>query len=478
MTIRRKLLLIIALILIFVALLGITSYRSLVTIRNRLRLVESMDDLGVSISDMRRGEKNYLLYQDAASATDWIAQVDLTRQAIQDKAAELTGLEGKDYCRHLTSDFSIYENLARRLIASPGSNLEADRVRVQGHKMYDYSRGIIHAERARIDTMTRSSYRVFVVSLLIVAIAGLAGVLIIMRDVVRPLAKIERATIQVSEGNYVPIPGIYAHDEIGKLQKAFNHMVQQIEKHQEELVQAGKLSSLGTLTSGVAHELNNPINNISMIAQTFVQHYDSLSEKERLEFMSQIDGQCERAKEIVDGLLDFSRVRPRTFTFADVGEVVRKSLKLVGNQLAVSKIECEFRTHERLPPVRMSAHRIEQVLVNIFTNAIKAMSGGGQLLVEASVGDKGRFVEIAITDTGAGIPPAILPHVFDPFFTTSQAGQGVGLGLSVSYGIIKRHGGTIAVKSDVGAGSTFSVRLPVVEREASDGGQTEDPDRG
>jgi two-component system NtrC family sensor kinase len=464
MTIRRKLLLTMALVLAFVALLGVTNYYSLAMIRNRLALVESMDDLGVAISDMRRAEKNYLLYHDEISARDWIDQVALTHRAIQDKSAELTALEGEDYCRRLTDDFSTYEALARHLVASTGDAVEAEDVRAQGQKVYSYSRGIIHAERERIDALTKSSGRISMASLFIVMISGLAGVVIVMRDLVRPLARIERATRRVSAGDYISIEGVRSNNEIGRLQKAFNHMVQQIEKHQEELVQADKLASLGTLTSGVTHELNNPLNNISMMAQTFTQVYESMTDRERLEFMTQIDGQCERAKEIVDNLLDFSRVHPRTFAFADIGQVVRESLEMVGNQLAVSNIECEVKMPADLPSVHINANRIKQVLINILTNAIKAMPRGGRLIVEAALVDSHGCVDIAITDTGVGITPAALPHIFDPFFSTSEVGQGTGLGLSVSYGILKRHGGSIVVKSETGVGSTFTVSLPVMTR--------------
>jgi len=314
------------------------------------------------------------------------------------------------------------------------------------------------------------------VSLFIVIVSGLAGVVVIMRDLVRPLGKIERATRRISEGDYISIEGISSYNEIGKLQRAFNHMVQQIEKNQEELVQAGKLASLGTLTSGVAHELNNPLNNISMMAQTFTQVYGSMSEEERLELMARIDQQCERAKEVVDNLLNFSRVHPRTFAFSDIAQVIRESVKMVGNQLAVNNIAWEVKMPENLPAVRINSNRIKQVLVNILTNAIKAMPRGGRLVVAAALGDSDSHVDIAITDTGMGISPAVLPHIFDPFFTTSEVGQGTGLGLSVSYGILKRHGGAIAVKSTPGVGSTFTVRLPIMAKEATDGEKAKNPD--
>ena len=476
MTIRNKLLLTMTLLLAFVTVNGLAYYRSLVTIRNRLTLVESIDDLGVAISDIRRAEKNYLLYQDKISARDWIAQIELTREGIKNKSAELTELEGENYYRQLTNDFSAYATLSRELASSKDSGINAGRIRAQGQIVYNYSRGIISAERVRIDKIIKASKRIFFISILIIIFSWLAGVVIIARDIVAPLTKIGRATKQVSEGNYVPIAGIHSHDETGKLAEAFNHMVRQIEKHQDELVQAGKLASLGTLTSGVAHELNNPINNISMIAQTYQQLYDSLDDKERIEFMSQIDAQCIRAREIVDNLLDFSRVRPKTRASADIGTVIKESLKLVENQFAVSGIKCKLSMPAESLTVHINSNRIKQVLINIFTNAVKAMPKGGWLFVDVTLSDDSGYVNITVTDTGVGIPPDVLPYIFDPFFTTSEVGRGTGLGLSVSYSIIKRHGGTITVKSELDKGSVFTVALPVMEKEEDDGGQSKDTD--
>ena len=473
MNIQYKLLLAMTVVLALVASFGLAYYRSLLTVRNRLMLLENIDDLGVAAADMRRAEKNYLLYRDEPSARAWLAQVDLTRKAIQEKTTELTTLAGTVSCERLIQSISTYAALARALISAEGDEAEAERTRAQGQKVYEYSRGIVRAERERIDTMLRSSHHIFLFSLLIIIVSGLAGALLIARNIVAPLRKIERATRQASEGNYVPIEGILAHDEIGRLAKAFNHMVQQIERHQEESVQAGKLASLGTLTSGVAHELSNPLNNISMIAQTYLQLNDTLGAKEKLEFMSQIDAQCERAKDIVVNLLDFSRVRARTFAFADIGQVVRESLKLVENQLAVNNIACVLEMPEGLPSVHVNANRIKQVLINVLTNAIKAMPGGGRLLVEVALAGDLRHVNVAITDTGVGIPPDVLPSIFDPFFTTHEVGQCTGLGLSVSYGIMKRHGGTISVRSTPGKGSTFTVALPVLQEESENEGQTQ-----
>ena len=157
--------------------------------------------------------------------------------------------------------------------------------------------------------------------------------------------------------------------------------------------------------------------------------------------------------------------------------MIGESVKLVENQITLSNIECDLTLPAGLPPVHVNANRIKQVIINILTNAIKAMPKGGRLQVQGALSEDGRFVNVTVRDTGVGIAPNVLPHIFDPFFTTGDAGQGTGLGLSVSYGIIKRHGGAISVQSEPGAGSAFTVALPVKRQEVGDGKQAQDSGR-
>jgi signal transduction histidine kinase len=477
-SIKRKLLLTLGVGLAFITLLGLLYYYNLVTIRRRLLLVEGMDDLGAAVGEVRRAEKNYLLYHDSASAYELADQIRLLRQAVRDKTPDLISLAGADSVNSLQREIAQYATLAGSLMGGEEAAGDADRLRETGQALDRSSRSIVRAERGRIEKMIRTSHRTLLLSLIVLLICGAAGILIVTRLIVAPLRRIERATRDVSEGRFSPIRGIQGHDEIGRLADAFNHMVHRIEKHQNELVQAGKLASLGTLTSGVAHELNNPLNNISMMAQTFIQHRASLTEAEQVELMEEIERQCERSKEIVHNLLDFSRVRGTDRVAADVGQVVVRSLKLVQNQLDVAGIVADMRTADALPLVRMNPHQIEQVLVNIFTNAIKAMPHGGVLRVESGPGKGGQHVVVAVSDTGVGIAPELHPRVFDPFFTTSDVGGGTGLGLSVSYGIIKRHGGTISVASEPGKGSTFTITLPIDTGGSDDERDPQDPGGG
>jgi len=476
-SIKNKLLLTLGVGLAFMTLLGALYYYNLVTIRARLALVEGMDDLGAAVGEMRRAEKNFLLYHDPSSAEELSRQIQLTEQAVRAKEADLIALAGRDSVSGMEQRLGRYSDLAARLISGGGEEGNTDQLRETGQALDRSSRSIVRAERGRIERMITASHRTLLVSLMALLACGAVGILIVTRFIVAPLRRIERATRDVSEGRFAPIRGIRGHDEIGRLANAFNHMVHRIEKHQNELVQAGKLASLGTLTSGVAHELNNPLNNISMITQTFLNHRAALGDEEQNELMCEIDRQCERSKEIVRNLLDFSRVRGFERVPGSVGEVLERSLKLVQNQLNVADITAELAIVGPLPRVRMNPNQIEQVLVNIYTNAIKAMPKGGILTIEARQAADGQ-VEVAVSDTGAGIAPELQTRIFDPFFTTSEVGGGTGLGLSVSYGIIKRHGGSITVASEPGEGSTFTVHLPIDTGEPNDEHPPQDSGRG
>ncbi len=479
MSIKNKLLLTLGMGLGFITLLGILYYFNLITIRRRLTLVEGMDDLGTAVEEMRRAEKNFLLYHDSNSAQELMGQIGLTRQAVRDKAPDLVSLAGEESLTGLQERLDAYAGLAQALVRGESTASDTELLRERGQVLARASRNFVRAERFRIERMIVASHRTLLVSLLLLLVCGAAGILVVTRFIVAPLRRIEAATKEVSEGRFVPIEGIRSHDEIGRLAKAFNHMVRRIEKHQNELVQAGKMASLCTLTSGVAHELNNPLNNISMMAQTFVDFHAGLTLEEQIEIMEEVDRQCERSKEIVRNLLDFSRVRGSERVPSDVGDVVEQSLKLVKNQLDMANIETRVAVQDGLPPVRMNANQIQQVLVNIFTNAVKAMpGGGGTLTVTTSGGKGGREVLISVTDSGVGIPPEVQSRIFDPFFTTSEVGGGTGLGLSVSYGIVNRHGGTISVSSEPGNGSTFTISLPTGTRGQTDEREGQDPGGG
>ena len=225
---------------------------------------------------------------------------------------------------------------------------------------------------------------------------------------------------------------------------------------ERRLVQADKLSSIGLLAAGVAHEVNTPLAVISTYAQMLAKQISGDSEKAPL--LEKIARQTFRASEIVNSLLNFSRTSPTDFVSVDLNKVVNETLTLVEHQLAKARIEVRLSLDPALPRIKGNPGKLQQVFLNLFLNARDAMENGGTLAVRSAELDG--LVRIAVADSGGGIAQENLTRIFDPFFTTKAAKKGTGLGLSVSYGIVREHGGEIEVDSQLGAGTRFELSFP------------------
>jgi PAS domain S-box-containing protein len=236
--------------------------------------------------------------------------------------------------------------------------------------------------------------------------------------------------------------------------------VTQRERMEEQMSQTEKLTSLGLLAAGVAHEVNTPLAVISNYIQMLAKQMPDGDPRQSI--IEKIVKQTFRASEIVNNLLNFSRTGAGEAVDIDVNRVVEETLSLVSHPLKTSQIQVVKHLGETLPAVRGSANKLQQVFLNLFLNARDAMPGGGLLEVR-TVAHNGS-VEIEVVDTGAGIPREHIHRIFDPFFTTKANGRGTGLGLSVSYGIIKEHSGKIDVRSTPGKGTSFHVEFPAVRK--------------
>ncbi|MGH9559196.1 MAG: ATP-binding protein, partial [Bryobacteraceae bacterium] len=225
---------------------------------------------------------------------------------------------------------------------------------------------------------------------------------------------------------------------------------------ERRLVQADKLSSIGLLAAGVAHEVNTPLAVISTYAQMLAKQISGDTEKAPL--LEKIARQTFRASEIVNSLLNFSRTSPTEFASIDLNKIVRETVALLEHQLVKAGIEVKLALDERLPKIKGNPGKLQQVFLNLFLNARDAMDLGGTLAVRTSSHDG--WVRATVRDSGAGIPEENLARIFDPFFTTKGARKGTGLGLSVSYGIVREHGGDIEVESKPGAGARFHLSFP------------------
>ena len=316
---------------------------------------------------------------------------------------------------------------------------------------------------------------------IMITVAGMALAIglgyIIANKISRPVQQLIKASVQVSQGNLSPEIGSISKGEIGVLQKTFKQMLASIQERDQrqkaeseiKLLQSEKQASIGKLAGGVAHEINNPLTGIFTFTHMLLRRKDIPEEvRSDLETIAQ---ETERVRKIVKGLLDFSRQTELDREPADVNRLVRFSISLVENQALIKGVSLNFEPGEGLPTITLDRNQIQSVLLNIMINALDATDPGGSITITSGIGVSTskpgqNGIEILCTDTGCGISPENLNKLFDPFFTTKEVGHGTGLGLSVSYGIVERHGVTIWVQSKVGKGSTFKVWLPIEEQSA------------
>jgi signal transduction histidine kinase len=229
---------------------------------------------------------------------------------------------------------------------------------------------------------------------------------------------------------------------------------------ERRLVQADKLSSIGLLAAGVAHEVNTPLAVISTYAQMLAKQISG--DEQKFKLLDKIAKQTFRASEIVNSLLSFSRTSPTEFVEVDLNKVIRETLTLIEHQLEKASIEVKLTLESGLPGVKANSGKLQQVFLNLFLNARDAMETGGTLAIRTWNEDG--FARIEVADSGQGIPPEHLERIYDPFFTTKGSRKGTGLGLSVTYGIVREHGGAIRVESRPGAGARFHVELPLARK--------------
>jgi PAS domain S-box-containing protein len=249
--------------------------------------------------------------------------------------------------------------------------------------------------------------------------------------------------------------------EIRKLEQQF--------ADQSRLLQQDKMISLGRLAASVAHEINNPLAGVLNYVRLMIKilNRGPLEEGHTEKFhryVSLVEGEVSRCSKIVSNLLAFSRKSKLEFSEVDMNELLRKCILLSQHKLTLQSIQVVTELAPEVPKIWGDFNQIQQCIVNLVFNAIDAMPEGGTLTIGSAFTPKDETVEIRLKDTGAGIAPEDLPRIFDPFFTTKQEGNGLGLGLPTVYGIIDRHKGTITVDSQVGKGTTFVIKLPLIER--------------
>jgi two-component system NtrC family sensor kinase len=326
-----------------------------------------------------------------------------------------------------------------------------------------------------------------------IATAGFLFIILVtdymVRQITRPIGEMVNATHSIAAGRFDRDVNVFSEDEVGELAQSFNTMLaslrqmrgdleewgstledkvaqrtQELVAMQHRVAQSERLASLGMLAAGVAHEINNPLGGI--LSLTALALEDMPERDPARENLEEVIRQSERCKEIVRGLLAFSRQQEAGSERVDVRQVLNETLALVSKQAFFFNIELVNKCRHDQLTVIADHSQLQQVFMNIIMNAVQAMGERGTLTVETRESES--FVETRISDTGKGIPPEDIDRIFDPFYSTKADGEGTGLGLSIAYGIVAKYRGNISVESEMGKGTTFIIRLPATPRFADE----------
>ena len=318
--------------------------------------------------------------------------------------------------------------------------------------------------KAPFDSHQNVITAVFLSMVTVTTLATLTLIYFVTKLVLRPVGRIVDMAQRVADGDLSARVAIRPPGEFGQLCRAIDAMADAVLQREEKIKQATrqqitrseKLASIGRLAAGVAHEINNPLTGVLTFAH-LLREKSNMDDQDK-EDLELIIRETTRAAEIVRGLLDFARERPSLTQRLDMNEAVRRTVQLIRNQKLFDGIIIKEELAAELPDVDGDLNRLQQVLLNLTLNSCEAMPEGGNITIRTFA--KNGEIRVAVADTGHGIKKELLEKIFEPFFSTKPVGQGTGLGLAVSYGIIEQHGGVIEVDSEEGKGTTFTIVLP------------------
>ena len=459
---------------------AVSSHIILSRVEKRLEFLVAADRYMNEVQEARRFEKNYFLYRKDRGGVSYLQQAGEhlanARDILAQNEKELLTVVGQSKLHIMRQDLDLYAELLtelRRLDLQQHVHEDqppAGELRRHGSKMIAFAQDLSTDERAKLNAEMRRLYQVPWGLLLVMLVLALGAAGSLTRQILRPLSRLMETTQRIAHGEFTPLmPARRYRDEFSEVNMAINTMMHELNRRQELMVQSHKLRAVGTLTAGVAHELNNPLNNIMLTAVALQEDYASLSDAQRRDMVKDLLEQAERSRRIVQNLLDFARESEKTSEQLHLPGLVDDAIKLAQNRISLHKARAETRFPENLPPTHGDRQQLVQVFLNLILNALDAIDGidrPGLIEISAQRADELGMVALHFRDNGKGIPEHILPSVFDPFFTTKRTGEGTGLGLSVSLGIVRNHGGDIRASSHAGVGSTFTVLLPIARTPA------------
>lgn len=441
------------------------SYFILTKLEHKIEFLEIADNYMAEIQQARRFEKNYLLYRtDLDDALEHLKTAD---EILIQNSEKIEIILGKDHFTTMVSDMLKYhEQLV--LLGSAKNDAEKElivpKLRQFGSQMVSFAGEFVEKEQNSATRMLLLAKRIPLYFMCALFILMIFVFTFLTRQLLLTLNRFMEYTIRIGEGDFSPIlPARKYRDEFTKLAAAFNHMIKELDHKHKVLLESHKLRAIGTLVAGVAHELNNPLNNTLLTASMLTEDFHTLSDDEKIEMINDVIDETERAQRVVKNLLDFAREGETELAPLEIDKIVEDSTRLVVNQVKFAKVDLKLDCEKNLPKIHGDEQKLKQVFVNLILNAVDVLPPGGEIRIHVKKDNSPGYVLVMVTDNGPGIPEHIQGRIFEPFFTTKSQAKGTGLGLSVSRGIIKKIGGYIHLTSSPSQGTTFTVSLPTTE---------------
>lgn len=463
LNIRQKMILWFLFYLLFYVIYGSIFLRDFKIFKEDISHLMHAGKLSNISLEIRRYEKNFIIRHDEEDFLRVVKYVNEAQEYISMLKIDSPLIAHPQHLDELQTNLLNYTqtfNAFKTTCMPESSDLECSpRVTLRhiGHELVRITDELVQQEQKKMtnfvtyfEVLLFQSVALFIL-LTIVALALLYGAIII------PLKSIETAAKAIAAGTFRKLPLPPNHDEVDSVLHTFNNMVTALEENQEQLFQAQKLSSIGTLASGTAHQINNPLNNIATSCQLALAETDVEQSPFTVQMLKTIDQETQRAGAIVRELLEFSRAQTFSMQEVQLKTVVNKVMQLVA-----SEIPAGITVEKTIPEnfiLNLDVQKMVEAILNLLINGMQAIDTPPGSVTITAVAKDNQAV-ITVKDTGTGIKTENLPKVFDPFFTTKKEGLGTGLGLAVVYGIIQKHDGTIHVKSEGGRGTRFIITLP------------------
>ena len=520
MSLKKKLAFSFLISVFIIAVLVIFEYINFIKIKKEISHLEVTDTIRSKSLELRRHEKNFFLYPVKAKAESeavhgYLLELNeiINRSVFADDSGKLQDLKVciaeyknrfntiESSAKDLSIEFGkiktsfsqsnkLFTLIQSTLVENPSQGIEflknvillppdhrlivgltefeaqINALRKNGEDIIIISEELDRIARNNVDNTIRLSQLAILIFFPLFFITGIGTIFFFNRDVVNRLKILTEVVEKTGKGNFKQlVKPIKSKDEVGTLIQTFNEMEEQLAQREEELerknkelLQSQKLAAIGTLASGVAHELNNPLNNIYISSQVLEKEIDDTSPQNLREVVKDIRGQTLRVKRIVGDLLEFARGRDPEFKEIELNKLIADAYNLLGKSINLEKISFVLDSDPQGALICADPEQMERVFINLFNNAVDAMSGEGDLIVKIDQ-DK-ESVKINVSDSGKGMPVETAEKIFEPFFTTKD--KGTGLGLAIVFNIVDKHDGKMSIESKEGKGTTFTIILPKV----------------